>query len=281
MMAAGQDYRKSPYLDGEIDDLVDYLHRLYVGVFTEESIRVHLVNHVGYAFADYTRGILAQRLQPGARVLDIGCGFGSTVIAAREAGFQAFGLEIAPFEVAFARRRLARVRPGDAPDSVFILGDATRLALADNSVDAVAFWNVLEHIEHCDAMLEAAWRFLRPGGIALIVCPNYAADRLEAHYHVPWRADLRHDRHKAADYLRSLGRDPRYFETSIFCRTNREILEILRRIGFEPQDIGTGQSMALRLRNLPAMLRRPGRFVEFHKPTRDSIILSARKPAGS
>src|SRR3546814_4115082 len=64
-------------------------------------------------------------------------------------------------------------------------------------------------------------------------CALPISDRLEAHYHVPWRAELRHDRDKAAEYLRSLGRDSRYFENSIFCRTNREILGILKRIGFE------------------------------------------------
>jgi 2-polyprenyl-3-methyl-5-hydroxy-6-metoxy-1,4-benzoquinol methylase len=269
----------APYLDSEVDGLVEYLHRLYAGVFTEEAIRAHLENHVGYAFAEYTRAVLVARLAPGARVLDVGCGFGSTVITARAAGLDAFGVEVAAFEVDFARQRLARVRPQDDPQDVFRLGDATKLNLPPASLDAVAFWNVLEHIENCDAMLEAAWRFLRPGGIAFAICPNYAADRLEAHYHVPWRAELRHDRDKAAAYLRSLGRDSRYFESSIFCRTNREVLGILKRIGFEPQEIGTGLSMAMRPGNLPTMLRYPRRFLDFHDPARESVVLSALKPA--
>src|SRR3546814_4939986 len=77
-------------------------------------------------------------------------------ITARAAGLDAFGVEIADFEVDFARQRLARVRPGDDPQDVFRLGDATKLDLPPASLDAVAFWNVLEHIESCDAMLEAA-----------------------------------------------------------------------------------------------------------------------------
>ncbi|AKR57789.1 hypothetical protein XM25_18770 [Devosia sp. H5989] len=280
-LSAHASYLDTPYLDSEIDDLTDYLHRLYSGAFTEEAIRAHLANYVGYSFAGYVVQVLLARLPANAKVLDIGCGFGSTVVAGREAGFDVTGVEIAPFEVEFARRRLERVRPQDDPEAVFIMGDATKLDVPQNSLDAVAFWNVLEHIESCDDMLETAFQILRPGGMVLIECPNYAAKRLEAHYHVPWKPELRHDRKKAAEYLRSLGRDSRYFETSVFCRTNWEVLGSLRRRGFELQELGTGLSMALRPGNLANMMRYWPRFVDFYNPGRPSVILSARKPVGS
>lgn len=268
-----------PYLPPEVDEVVSYLFSLYEGAFTEDSIRTHFDNYVGFAYAEYTTAVVKAHLPAGASLLDIGCGFGSTVIAARNAGIDAAGVEIAPFEVAYARRRLARMRPQDDPHSVFRQGDATQLQQADSSLDAVAFWNVLEHIEDCEAMLKAAWRMLKPGGRAFIECPNYAARRLEAHYHVPWDPELRHDRAKAAEYLRAQGRDPAYFLSSIFCRTNAEVLGVLKSIGFEPLDIGDEASMALTLRNLPAMLRHPKRFYKFHNPARESITLVARKPA--
>jgi 2-polyprenyl-3-methyl-5-hydroxy-6-metoxy-1,4-benzoquinol methylase len=268
------------YLQSEVDEVVAYLHGLYSGAFTEESIRQHFGNYVGFAYAEYTTAVVTAHLPAGAKLLDIGCGFGSTVIAARNAGIDASGVEIASFEVEFAQRRLARMRPQDDPQAVFKLGDATRLDQADGSLDAVAFWNVLEHIEDCGSMLRAAWRMLKPGGRAYIECPNYAAQRLEAHYHVPWNPELRHDRAKAADYLRSQGRDPTYFLTSIFCRTNAEVLGLLKDIGFEPLDVSNEASMALTARNFFAMLRHPGRFRKFHNPGRESITLVARKPAG-
>jgi MPBQ/MSBQ methyltransferase len=268
-----------PYLESEVDDVVAYLHGLYSGAFTEDSIRNHFGNYVGFAYAEYTTAVITAHLPAGSKLLDIGCGFGSTVIAARNAGIDATGVEIAPFEVEFARRRLARMRPQDDPETVFALGDATRLDRPDESLDAVAFWNVLEHIEDCEAMLRAAWRMLKPGGRAYIECPNYAARRLEAHYHVPWDPELRHDREKAAEYLRSLGRDPTYFLTSIFCRTNDEVLGLIKRIGFEPLDASDEASMSLSPRNVFAMLRQPRRFLRFHNPGRESITLVARKPA--
>tara|TARA_R110002020_G_scaffold3766_10_gene16578 strand:+ start:5213 stop:6064 length:852 start_codon:yes stop_codon:yes gene_type:complete len=280
-VTAEYNYRDVPYLNSEIEGLSDYLHQLYAGAFTEEAIRAHLANYVGYSFADYVVQVLRARLPVNAKVLDIGCGFGSTVVAGREAGFDVVGVEIAPFEVDFARRRLARVRPQDDPDTVFMLGDATKLAMPAASVDAIAFWNVLEHIESCDYMLDTAWRLLRPGGIVMVECPNYAAERLEAHYHVPWTPELRFDRAKAAAYLRAMGRDSRYFETSIFCRTNREVLGSLSRVGFQLEELGTGISMELRPGNLPTILRYWRRVLDFYSPGRPSVILSARKPLGA
>lgn len=73
-----------------------------VGMFTEEGIHAHLVNHVDYVFADYTRDILRQRLKPGSRVLASGA-----ALAVRGSPharrFGAFGVEIAAFKVDFAR----------------------------------------------------------------------------------------------------------------------------------------------------------------------------------
>lgn len=267
------------YVEEDVDEVVEYLYNIYKGAFTEKSIRQHFDNYIGFSYAEYTTAVVTAHLPRGSKLLDIGCGFGSTVIAARNAGIDATGIEIAPFEVNFAQRRLARMRPQDDPQLVFKQGDATKLDQPDTSLDAVTFWNVLEHIEDCEAMLKAAWRMLKPGGRVYIECPNYAAHRLEAHYHVPWDPELRHDREKAADYLRSQGRDPAYFLTSIFCRTNEEVLSILKGIGFEPLDIADEMSMALTFRNLPAMLLQPMRFRKFHHPARESITLVARKPA--
>lgn len=276
-----ENFPTAPYEPGEADELVAYLHRLYANVFTPDAIRAHLDNHAGFAFAGYTRDLLAPRVPKGARILDFGCGFGSAVLVAREHGYDALGIELASFEVEFARRRLKRIRPQDDPDEIFMLADATKIDLPAASFDVVSFWNVLEHIENCRDMLASAWRLLKPGAIAYIICPNYAAERDEAHYHIPWKPELRHDRTKAAAYIRSQGRDSTYFETSIFCRTNREILGVLDQLGFEPLDIVTLQSRALRLRNLPALLRQPRAFLDFHSSTRPSVVLAARKPVGT
>ncbi|MGH6678953.1 MAG: class I SAM-dependent methyltransferase, partial [Bradyrhizobium sp.] len=181
------------------------------------------------------------------------------------------------FEVEFARRRLRLVRPQDDAEAVYRLGSFLDFPAPAASFDVVTFWNVLEHIEDLNATLSIVGRILRTGGLVYVVCPNYFAWRLEAHYHVPWKPNPLLPREKAVAYLRSLGRDPTFFETAIFRRTNWEVLGTLRRLGFEPRDIGTQRSMALSVRNLPALLARSKGVLEFYNPFRHSVVLSASK----
>ncbi|WP_337996695.1 class I SAM-dependent methyltransferase [Oleispirillum naphthae] len=260
------------------DALTAYLSQIYAGAFTPEAIRAHLENHIGLAFAGYTTQVIAPRLPPGARVLDIGSGFGSCVLAAREAGFDAFGIEIARFEVDFARNRLRQLRPQDEPEKVYLCGDARTLDLAPASLDAVTLWNVIEHIDDWDTVMDAAARFLKPGGLVFVICPNYMAWRDEAHYHVPWKPAFLLPRNKASAYLRSLGRDPSYFETSIFYRSNWEVLAKLRQLGFEALELGALHSRRIALSRIPAMLRHPLKHLDFYNPFRRSVELAARKP---
>lgn len=259
------------------DDLVSYLTVLYEGVFSKEAIDAHLENHIGFAFADYTIEVIGPRLPKGARVLDVGSGFGSCVLAARNAGFDATGVEIAAFEVEFARNRLRELRPWDKADEVYQHGDARDLSLSEETLDAVTLWNVIEHIDNWDSILYAAIRYLKPGGLIFIICPNYMAWRDEAHYHVPWTPVFLKSREEAATYLRSLGCNPAYFENSIFYRSNWEIILKLHQVGLELMDLGTLESRELGLSNIPSMLRHPFKFLRFYNPFKHSVELVARK----
>jgi 2-polyprenyl-3-methyl-5-hydroxy-6-metoxy-1,4-benzoquinol methylase len=254
-----------------------YLEKMYAGVFTDAAIEAHLDNHVGFAASDYALAVMSPHVKRGSRLLDVGAGFGSCVLAARERGFDAHGIETAMFEVEFARRRLRLVRPQDDPEDVYQLGSFLEFSAPAASFDVVTFWNVLEHIEDLDKTLSVARHLLRKDGLVYVVCPNYFAWRLEAHYHVPWKPNPLLPREKAVAYLKALGRDPTFFETSIFRRTNWEVLGALGRLGFVPRDIGTLRSMAPSLANLPSILRRPVVFWQFYNPFRHSVVLAASK----
>jgi len=259
------------------NDVREYLLASYDGVFEKEAIDSHLRNHVGFEFADYTTAVISPRLRPGARVLDVGSGFGSVVVSARNVGLDAFGIEIAEFEVEFARERLLQLRPGDDPEEVFLLGDACTLQLEPESLDAVTCWNVLEHIEDWEPLLRAATTYLKPGGLIFILCPNYMAWRTEAHYHVPWKPSFLLPRSKASAYLRGLGRNPAFFESSIFYRTNWEVLGGLKRHGYELLELGTGESRGFHPRNWFRAIRSPFRFAGFYSPWKHSVEVAGRK----
>jgi SAM-dependent methyltransferase len=114
-------------------------------------------------------GLLAAT--PGGRVVDLGCGTGSSlrhVLPALRGGL-AVGVDLSP-EVL---REAARTpRP---PGRVFLLrADLRRpLPLATASVDRVLCHNVLESLPDPDAMVAGAWRILRPGGRLVLSHSDY------------------------------------------------------------------------------------------------------------
>jgi len=219
-----------------MEELVRYLKSQYEGVFDEAQLHRFMADYVDLAPAkrqvDWVEQIAGGA---GRRWLDIGCGFGSFVLAARMRGFQAVGVDIAPFEIDFARRRLEKECPQDDPNAVYLLADGSDLPFEEGIFDVITLWNVLEHVPDAENVLLEAYRVLRPGGCLFVVCPNYMAFRREAHYQVPWLPLM--PQVLAIRYLRLLGKDPRFLSEGIFYRTNWGLLRTLKRMGMTVHDV--------------------------------------------
>lgn len=99
-------------------------------------------------------------LQPGARIVDVGCGTGAFVSALIAQGFDARGLD--PFAAA---RRLDPER--------FATAHADALPFADASLDAACAFDVLEHVDDAAALAELH-RTLKPGGGLFLSVPAHA-----------------------------------------------------------------------------------------------------------
>ena len=153
-------------------------------------------------------------LTPG-RALDIGAAGGGNTRVLREHGWDAVALEYGAdgAEVA-SRRGLATLR-----------SDATKLPLADDSVDLVMAFDLLEHLADDDAAVAEVHRVLKPGGTYLVAVP--ADPRL-------WSS---HD--EAVDHVRRYTRDG--------------LLSLLERGGFEIKDV---RSWNVLLRPVVAMRRK-------------------------
>ena len=107
------------------------------------------------------------RLQPGERLLDIGCGWGGLVLyAAQRYGVRALGITLSRPQAEFARERIAAAG----------LEDRCRIEVRDyrdlpptSLYDKVVSVGMFEHVgrAHLPTYFAAAHRYLRPGGLFL------------------------------------------------------------------------------------------------------------------
>ena len=105
-------------------------------------------------------------LQPGMRVLDVGCGWGSFAIhAAREHGARVLGITLSEPQAELARARVAEA--GVAEMVEIRVADYRRLEPA--SFDAIASIGMSEHVgeKQIDVYARTLFGLLRPGGVLL------------------------------------------------------------------------------------------------------------------
>jgi SAM-dependent methyltransferase len=127
-------------------------------------------------------------LQPGHRVLDLGCGEGRHAITAwLTAPVQVVGLDIGAADLATARRRSLDFVPPTTRTLGWVRGSGLRLPFADATFDRVICAEVLEHVPDYPTMLSEIQRVLKPGGILAVSVPRFLPEwvcwQLSAAYH--------------------------------------------------------------------------------------------------
>jgi len=100
------------------------------------------------------------------RLLDLGCGVGNFLAAARDSGFEVAGVELNQSAVRFARetyglREIFAMRP-----------EEFRAANRAKTFDVVTFFEVLEHQDDPRGFLKVAEEFLASGGYVALSVPN-------------------------------------------------------------------------------------------------------------
>jgi tellurite methyltransferase len=117
-----------------------------------------------YLFDQLLRG----RIGAGMRVLDTGCGGGRNLVyLLRRTDIDVYASDADPAAVASVRALAAQLRP-DLPADHIRLEPVERPSFAPGSMEVVISNAVLHFARdaaHFDAMVEAMWRLLRPGGL--------------------------------------------------------------------------------------------------------------------
>lgn len=105
----------------------------------------------------------------GARLLEIGCGKGRFLEAAKEAGFDVRGVEPSERSYAFARARLGDIVANIGIDDI-VKRDGFR-----GPYGAVVMWHVLEHLKYPERALKAVSGLIDGEGKLLIAVPNFGS----------------------------------------------------------------------------------------------------------
>jgi len=122
--------------------------------------------------------------------LDVGCGTGEILVAARDQGWEAIGIESDVDELEFARKQGCQVR------EAYLTRDNAQVHIG--IADVVSFFNVLEHIPHPVDLLQAVVTAISPGTYVVIEVPRHPSLSSLANRAFPW---LAHRHMYAPDHL--------------------------------------------------------------------------------
>jgi 2-polyprenyl-3-methyl-5-hydroxy-6-metoxy-1,4-benzoquinol methylase len=169
-------------------------------------------NEYWVKWATVSEALPSLGLDPGAAVLDVGCGTGWTTLFLAEAGYRALGLSLAPAEIEIAESRARRW----GSSAQFLVGDMDSMAL-EQSFDGVLVFDALHHSTRTRVVVENIARHLRPGGWVLFgepsVLHSVSPSARRAHRDLGWtEKGISVLRLKRACTAAGLGNFRRYFE---------------------------------------------------------------------
>lgn len=149
----------------------------------EEQVRSYQIAPMIVAQIEKWRA--ARGLTPEqVRVLDYGCGRGRTVFKLREAGYDAYGVDVdaRPIENG---RVLARARGLDAEQVLSVLDAEGRAVHPEHFFDFTTSFQVFEHVQDIDRAARELARITKPGGGGIHVFPP-ALYPFEGHLMMPF-----------------------------------------------------------------------------------------------
>jgi SAM-dependent methyltransferase len=111
--------------------------------------------------------LLRDRITPGMKIFDAGCGFGRNLHYLLATGYDVFGVDADPKAIEATRRLAASLAPALPVDN-FRTERLEQMSFPGHLADVVLSSAVLHFArddDQFDAMLRGTWRILKPGGL--------------------------------------------------------------------------------------------------------------------
>ena len=132
----------------------------------------------GYGYVDYDRDkqpmvytfeqyldILSRFSPEGGSLLDIGAATGFFLDLAQKRQWKTFGVEPSGFAAAIGRKKGIQIKTGLLEEGDF----------AEESLDVVTLWDVIEHLAEPSATIRLIHKFLKPKGVIAINTPDFGS----------------------------------------------------------------------------------------------------------
>ncbi len=108
----------------------------------------------------------ANQFTENCHTLDLACGSGYGAAILSDHALQVTAIDLSEPAVRYGKGKFYR-------DNIhFLVGKGENLPVADNSIDLVVAFEIIEHLQHPEKLLAEIRRVLRPEGMAILSTPN-------------------------------------------------------------------------------------------------------------
>jgi ubiquinone/menaquinone biosynthesis C-methylase UbiE len=148
----------------------EYYDENYLQGMAPNSFR-HFTESKGRSLLDCRlKALDLVKLQPGMRLLDLGCGRGELVMFCGSKGIDSYGIDYAQTGLDIGKNCLTFYDEDELRNIHLLRGDATNLPFEDSYFDRVMSWAVIEHLHQWqqEKCFHEIYRVLKPGGIFVL-----------------------------------------------------------------------------------------------------------------
>jgi SAM-dependent methyltransferase len=146
----------SAEIDGYYDQ--DFFHKFYDKLLNDPKRQAYEYRKFNFRLEE-----IEKEASRKGSILDVGCSFGFFLDAARKRGWKTYGVEIGEYAANYAKSNF---------NLTVFTEPLNDVDFEDEFFDVVTLWNVIEHLDDPNEMIQDISRILKIGGILVLTTAN-------------------------------------------------------------------------------------------------------------